>query len=48
MTTLPDEPFQDPEIIPGADPLSVPIQPGEPAQPGEDPGAVPEVEPEPV
>lgn len=48
MTTMPNEPLQDPEIVPSTDPLSVPIEPVGPAQPGQDPGVVPEVEPEPV
>lgn len=44
MTTTPQEPAPDPEVVPSGDPD--PISNPEPAAPGEDPGAVPEPTPD--
>lgn len=38
MTITPNEPFDDPEVVPPGDPASVPI----PVEPGEDPGVPPD------
>jgi len=42
MTTTPDEPLPEPEVVPSGDPVPTP-----PTQPGEDPGTTPEPEVEP-
>jgi len=44
MTTTPQEPAPDPEVVPSGDPNPIPTEPL-PEQPGEDPGALPD-EPE--
>jgi hypothetical protein len=49
MTTTPQEPLPDPEVVPSADPDPIPTDPlPERGQPGEDPGVPPdqpEIEP---
>ncbi len=42
MTSTPEEPQPDPEVVPSGDPA----EPIDPDRPGQDPGADPDVEPE--
>lgn len=45
MTTTPEEPVDDPEVVPSGDPSIVPDEERpepEPLQPGEDPGPYPD------
>lgn len=47
MTTTPQEPAEDPEVVPSGDPD--PIQPGQTPEPGSDPTTSPdpEIDPDP-
>ena len=45
MTTTPNEPVEDPQVVPSGDPVIDPIGPDTPQ---EDPQTRPNVEPEPV
>ncbi len=44
MTTTPNEPVQDPDIVPSSDPNENPINPVAPGEDPGDPGAEPETE----
>ncbi len=42
MTTTPQEPGADPDIVPSGDPTPIPTEPVTEPQPGEDPGTIPD------
>jgi serine protease autotransporter len=50
MTTTPNEPVEDPQVVPSGDPPPNPITPGErpDTDPDPDPDPAPDTEPEPV